>query len=82
MNNGPQGQPQGQPGAQQARPTIFRPEQMRQLPDGAFSQAEKTKWETGLTSLYKQIENAPQAPEAAQEAKLYLFLPKLTKYHI
>jgi transcription initiation factor TFIID subunit 12 len=58
-----QGQGAGgqQPGQQQARQPFFRPEQMRNLPDG-FSAAEKQKWENGLIMLYKQMEqNAPDS---------------------
>jgi transcription initiation factor TFIID subunit 12 len=73
MNNSAQGQPaQGQSGTQQPRPQIFRPEQMRQLPD-KFTAEEKHKWEQGLRQLYAQIENQPKDSPQAQEAKRKLF---------
>ena len=69
-SNQNQGQAAGgqQPGQQQARPTLFRPEQMRNLPDG-FSAEEKQKWETGLIHLYKQMESNPPDSKAHMEAR-------------
>jgi transcription initiation factor TFIID subunit 12 len=65
-----QGQAPGgqQPGQQQARQPFFRPEQMRNLPDG-FSAEEKQKWENGLIMLYKQMEQNPPDSKLHMEAK-------------
>ena len=71
MNNPAQGQPgPGQPSGQQGPkpPHIFRPEQMRQLPD-KFTAEEKQKWEQGLRQLYAQIETHPKESPQHQEAK-------------
>lgn len=78
MNNGAQGQPaQGQPSGAQPRPAqqpmqIYKPEQMRTLPDN-FTQAEKDKWENGLRNLYSQIEKNPQGSQQHAEARRKLF---------
>lgn len=76
MNNPAQGQAApGQPsGSQQGPkpPHIFRPEQMRQLPD-KFTPEEKQKWEQGLKQLYAQIETHPKESPQHQEAKRKLF---------
>ena len=70
MNNPASGQPApGQPSGQQGpKPHIFRPEQMRQLPD-KFTAEEKQKWEQGLKQLYTQIETHPKESTQHQEAK-------------
>ncbi|KAG0647096.1 Transcription initiation factor TFIID subunit 12 [Hyphodiscus hymeniophilus] len=71
MNNPAQGQAgPGQPSGQQAPkpPHIFRPDQMRQLPD-KFTAEEKQKWEQGLKQLYAQIETHPKESQPHQEAK-------------
>ncbi|KAL3419646.1 Transcription initiation factor TFIID subunit 12 [Phlyctema vagabunda] len=82
--NGAQGQPgqgQGQPsggqpqqgaqpqqGQQAPRMTLYKPENMRTLPE-QFSQAEKQKWEHGLRQLWTTVEkNAADTP-AHQDAK-------------
>jgi transcription initiation factor TFIID subunit 12 len=70
-SNQNQGQAAGgqQPGQQQARPSVlFRPEQMRSLPDG-FSAEEKQKWEGGLIHLYKQMESNPPDSKAHMDAR-------------
>ncbi|KAF7876795.1 hypothetical protein EAF04_001878 [Stromatinia cepivora] len=72
MNNGPQSQ--GQPGGSQQGmpprpPTMLKPEMMRQLPPGAFTDEEKLKWENGLRGLWTQIENNPAESSTHQEAK-------------
>lgn len=70
--NGSQPQ-QGQPGQQpqqpqmQRQPKLFRPEQMRALPD-KFSAEEKRKWENGLTMLYSQMENNPPESQVHRDA--------------
>lgn len=70
--NGSQPQ-QGQPGQQpqqpqmQRQPKLFRPEQMRNLPD-KFSAEEKRKWENGLTMLYGQMENNPPDSQIHRDA--------------
>ncbi|RQM07627.1 hypothetical protein DH86_00002090 [Scytalidium sp. 3C] len=72
-----QGQPAGQAQQQQRpqqRPQImlFKPENMRSLPD-QFTQQEKEKWEAGLKSLWNQVEkNGPDTP-IHQEAKRKLY---------
>ena len=80
MNNVAQGgQPaQGQPsGAQQQQQQkrqipLFKPDQMRNLPD-QFSAEDKSKWEQGLRALWGQIEKfGPETPQH-QEAKRKLF---------
>lgn len=80
MNNGAQGGPgqpaQGQPSnaqQQQRRPNIpmFKPEQMRSLPD-AFA-AEKDKWENGLRQLWNTVENNAPDTQAHQEARRKIF---------
>ncbi|KAM3074001.1 Transcription initiation factor TFIID subunit 12 [Clarireedia jacksonii] len=74
MNNGSQSQPaQGQAGSSQPRPQprplhLFRPENMRQLPD-SFSQEEKTNWEAGLRQLWSKIENNPEDHPSHMDAK-------------
>lgn len=72
MNNGAQGQPSG--GQQRpAQPiTIYKPEQMRSLPDN-FTQAEKDKWENGLRNLYSQIAKYPEGTQQHTDAKRKLF---------
>ena len=89
MNNSTQGgQPaQGQPaGAQQAQQqqqkrqmTLFRPEQMRNLPD-AFTAEDKVKWEQGLRQLWAQMDkyqsDTPQHLEAKR--KVFEFSKTLT----
>jgi transcription initiation factor TFIID subunit 12 len=86
MNNGAQGQPaQGQPNGgqqqqqqqQQQQPqkrqmVMYRPEQMRNLPE-QFTQAEKEKWEAGLRALWGSIENNGPETQQHQEAKRKLF---------
>jgi transcription initiation factor TFIID subunit 12 len=81
MNNGAQaGQAaQGQPSGaqqQQKRPQMrmFKPEEMRQLPD-QFSQQEKEKWEAGLRALWGQMEkHGPETPQHQESRrKLYEF---------
>lgn len=77
MNPGSQGQgqaPQGQSGGSQPqsgipRMTLLKPEMMRNLPSGAFSDEDKAKWETGLKGLWTQIENNPAESQANQEAR-------------
>ncbi|KAI9731070.1 MAG: hypothetical protein M1818_007927 [Claussenomyces sp. TS43310] len=71
--NQSQGQaPQVQPASQQQQAArqlpLFRPEQMRALPE-QFSAEEKQKWENGLIMLYKAIENNPPDSSAHQESK-------------
>ncbi|EPE29322.1 hypothetical protein GLAREA_00482 [Glarea lozoyensis ATCC 20868] len=80
MNNpGQAGQAQGQqPGGQsqqnqprRAGPPLYKPEQMRGLPE-AFA-AEKEKWEQGLRQLWTTVQgNAPETPQH-QDAKRRLF---------
>jgi transcription initiation factor TFIID subunit 12 len=88
MNNGAQGGQPGQPSAaqqqqmmalQQAqaqqpkRPiTLFRPEQMRALPD-QFTAEEKAKWEQGLRQLWSQIDKNASDTQPHMEAKRKLF---------
>jgi transcription initiation factor TFIID subunit 12 len=73
MNNGAQGQPaQGQPGQSASPVTLFKPEQMRNLPN-SFTAAEKVKWEHGLTQLWAGMEKNPPETPAHQEAKRKLF---------
>ena len=77
MNNGAQGQPApgGQPlGAQPQRQQVvmYKPEQMRKLPDN-FTQQEKEKWESGLKNLYAQMEKFPPEAQQHQDAKRKLF---------
>jgi transcription initiation factor TFIID subunit 12 len=71
MNNGG-GSGAGQPAANpNARIPMFKPEQMRSLPD-AFS-SDKEKWENGLRSLWNQLQsNGPDTPQH-QEAKRKIF---------
>ncbi|RDL33862.1 uncharacterized protein BP5553_08230 [Venustampulla echinocandica] len=85
MNNPGQGsqpaQGQGQPAAAQQQqqnqqrrpqPPLYKPEQMRSLPD-SFSANEKEKWEQGLRSLWNQVEkNSAETPQH-QEAKRKIF---------
>jgi transcription initiation factor TFIID subunit 12 len=89
MNNpGQTGQSQGQSQQQGGQtqqnqqrrpgPPLYKPEQMRSLPD-AFA-SDKEKWETGLRSLWSSIQgNAPETPQH-QDAKrrLYEFSKMLT----
>lgn len=79
MNNGQQGaqpQPSGaQPNPQQQQQrkiNIFRPEQMRNLPD-QFSQEEKQKWEVGLKNLWLQVEKNGADTQAHLDARRKLF---------
>lgn len=78
MNNGAQGQPaQGQPSGAQPQQnrqqiTMYKPEQMRKLPDN-FTQAEKEKWEVGLRSLYGQMEKNGPETQQHQDARRKLF---------
>lgn len=69
-SNQNQGQAAGgqQPAQQQARLPFFRPEQMRNLPDG-FSAEEKQKWEHGLVMLYKTMEQNPPDSKVHMDAK-------------
>lgn len=66
--NPPQGATASQPPSQQPRPYLFRPEQMRALPE-AFSNEEKQKWENGLIMLYKIMEKNPPDTEEHLNAK-------------
>lgn len=84
MNNGQQSsQPtgaQGNPQGQAPRKiNIFRPEQMRALPE-QFSQEEKSKWEAGLKNLWAQLAEHPPESTAHLDAKrkLYDFSRTLT----
>jgi transcription initiation factor TFIID subunit 12 len=80
MNNGQQGQQGVQPTGAQPNPqqqqqrkiNIFRPEQMRNLPD-QFSQEEKQKWEAGLKNLWMQVEKNGAETQAHLDAKRKLF---------
>lgn len=79
MNNGQQGtqSAQGQAAAQgqQQRPKqlhMFRPEQMRQLPD-VFPAEDKLKWEQGLTQLWSTISKNDAQSQAHIDAKRKLF---------
>jgi transcription initiation factor TFIID subunit 12 len=88
MNNGAQGGQPGQPSAaqqqqmmalQQAQAqqpkrqiTLFRPEQMRALPD-QFTAEEKVKWEQGLRQLWGQLDKNAADTQPHQEAKRKLF---------
>jgi transcription initiation factor TFIID subunit 12 len=65
-----QAQAQGQQPKRQI--TLFRPEQMRVLPD-QFTAEEKAKWEQGLRQLWGQIDKNPQESQQHQEAKKKLF---------
>ncbi len=67
---------QGQPGQQQQpqqqaqqrpQPKLFRPEQMRDLPD-KFSLEEKTKWENGLRMLYQNMAENPSDSQKHRDA--------------
>ncbi|ESZ92895.1 hypothetical protein SBOR_6723 [Sclerotinia borealis F-4128] len=91
MNNGSQSQaPQGQSGNlqqsqsgsfQQGRPmSLFKPEMMRSLPTGAFTDEDKVKWETGLRGLWSQIEeNSAESPQHIEaKRKLAEFSRSLT----
>jgi transcription initiation factor TFIID subunit 12 len=82
MNNGAQGgqSAQGQPSSAQQQQQqqqkrqipLFKPDQMRNLPD-QFSAEDKLKWEQGLRALWGQIEKfGPETPQH-QEAKRKLF---------
>ena len=76
MNNG-QGQPsQGQPqGGQPGQPQtmhLFKPGNMRNLPE-PFTAAEKQKWEQGLTALWAQMEKFGPETTQHQDAKRKLF---------
>lgn len=85
MNNGQQGGlPIGAQGNPQAQPprvkiSIFRPEQMRDLPK-PFTQEEKSKWEAGLKGLWAQVQEHAADTTAHQDAKrkLYDFSRTLT----
>ncbi|KAG9243630.1 transcription initiation factor TFIID subunit A-domain-containing protein, partial [Calycina marina] len=75
--NGGQGQGQaavGQPGQLGPQIHMFKPNQMRGLPE-PFTAAEKSKWEQGLTALWGQIEKFPADTTQHQDArrKLYEF---------
>jgi transcription initiation factor TFIID subunit 12 len=65
-----QAQAQGQQPKRQV--TMFRPEQMRALPD-MFTAEEKAKWEQGLRQLWGQIEKNPSDSPQHTEAKRKLF---------
>jgi transcription initiation factor TFIID subunit 12 len=65
-----QAQAQGQQPKRQI--TLFRPEQMRALPD-MFTAEEKVKWEQGLKQLWGQIDKNPQDSQQHMEAKRKLF---------
>lgn len=83
-----QAAPQQQQQQQQQQPQrskfpLFRPEQMRTLPE-KFSAEEKKKWENGLAQLYKQMENNPQESQHYRDAykKIHDFSATLyTKIH-
>jgi transcription initiation factor TFIID subunit 12 len=64
-----QGNPQQQ---QQRKINIFRPEQMRSLPE-QFSAEEKVKWENGLRQLWAQMEKNPPDSQSHRDAKKKLF---------
>lgn len=71
----PQGQPSGDQQQQQPpKPkfTIFKPEQMRNLP-AMFSDAEKEKYEIGLRNFWNQLENNPENTPLHTQAKQKLF---------
>ncbi|KAE8448212.1 hypothetical protein EG329_009642 [Mollisiaceae sp. DMI_Dod_QoI] len=76
MNTGQQGTGQGQPGGaqqqQRPKPHLFRPDQMKMLPD-SFPNEDKLKWEQGLRSLWSQIEKNDPQSQAHQDAKRKLF---------
>jgi transcription initiation factor TFIID subunit 12 len=77
MNNGAQGQPaQGQPAGAQPQQKramiIYKPEQMRQLPNN-FTQGEKEKWEQGLRALYGTMDKHGAETPQHGEAKRKLF---------
>jgi transcription initiation factor TFIID subunit 12 len=77
MSSGAQGQPsQGQPNGGQQQPkrqiVMYKPEQMRSLPE-QFTQAEKDKWEAGLRALWSSIESNGPETQQHQEAKRKLF---------
>lgn len=78
MNNQAAGQAAG---PQQPKTHIFRPEQMRQLPDEKFSAEEKLKWEAGLKTLYTQIQTfGPETPQHHEaKRKLLEFSKTLTQ---
>jgi hypothetical protein len=57
-----------QPASQRPQPYLFRPEQMRSLPE-AINIEEKRKWETGFTMLYKVMEKSPPDSEEHLNAK-------------
>ncbi|PQE19328.1 transcription initiation factor tfiid subunit 12 protein [Rutstroemia sp. NJR-2017a BVV2] len=64
-----QGQPSGSQPRPQPRPLhLFRPENMRGLPD-QFAPEEKAKWEAGLRQLWSQIENNPEDHPSHIDAK-------------
>ena len=65
-----QAQAQGQQPKRQI--TMFRPEQMRALPE-QFTAEEKAKWEQGLRQLWGQIDKNPADSQPHQEAKRKLF---------
>jgi transcription initiation factor TFIID subunit 12 len=67
-NQPPQGQQVQQLQQPQQRPSLFRPEQMRNLPD-KFTAEEKKKWENGLALLYGQVEKFPPESQQHQDAK-------------
>ncbi|PVH87797.1 hypothetical protein DL98DRAFT_509357, partial [Cadophora sp. DSE1049] len=74
MNNGqhggppPQGQPSGAQQQQQRKIPLFKPEQMRGLPE-PFTAEERAKWEQGLRSLWNQIEQNGADTQPHLEAK-------------
>ncbi|TVY39663.1 Transcription initiation factor TFIID subunit [Lachnellula occidentalis] len=75
MNTGGGGglAPQQPASGEQRRPNIpmFKPEQMRSLPD-AFS-SDKEKWENGLRSLWNQLQSHGPETQQHQEAKRKIF---------
>ncbi|RKF73342.1 putative transcription initiation factor tfiid subunit 12 [Golovinomyces cichoracearum] len=65
-------QQQQQQQQQQRKVPLFRPEQMRLLPD-QFTSEERTKWETGLRTLWTQIEKNTPDTATHMDAKRKLF---------
>lgn len=60
----------GQPQAQaQRKPPFFKADQMKQLPASQFTQADKEKYERGLTNLWTQMENSAADSKVHQDAK-------------
>lgn len=108
MNNNQQGgQPSQQPAggmnnaqqqAQNRKPHLYRPEQMRQLPP-SFPDEDKLKWEQGLRyvhwssqhditfthsyrSLWSQIEKNDQQSQAHNEAKVAYYCYIILVHHL